>query len=451
MQSILLIQNETEGIKTFPLGLSYLGTYLTKHNIDVTIFDMNLYQNPFKKLKKLLDKNFTLIGISLRNLDLYTPVYGPRNYLKYIRKNANLNELERLINFSKAKKPKTKLVIGGAGFTILAKELMDKYKNMDFGIVGQSEIILTELMKNIENPEKVKGIYYRRGNKVFYTGKGENIKNIDFIPEKNIKRFGDLKIYDSKIYDSVGVQTKRGCTFKCAHCVEPYIQEGPLILRDIGSVIKEVREIKNNHGISNIMFTDSVVNYPVKHFKQLCKAIINNNMKIKWRGYFRFEHLNKDLVKLAVKSGCDGFVFSPESGSEKIRKRLGINLENERIISIIKELKKYNGNINVFMSFFLNSPGETIATLIKTLFLAFKLKRINNKIDTDFSIIRIYPNTLIYDQLNAIKNKNILKPFLYNPFPLKLFTVPFLVSYYFLKNGFQTPILDYFKSNKLEL
>jgi len=437
MESILLIQTKSEG-KAFPLGLSYLGTYLIKNNIGVTIFDMNIYANPLKQLKKILDNNFTLIGVSLRNLDLYPPFYGPRNYLKYIRNECYLNELERLINFIKAKKPDTKLVLGGAGFTILAKELMNKYKKIDFGVVGQSEIILTELIKNIENPEKVKGIYYRRSNNLFFTGKGEKIKNMDFIPKKDIKGLTNLKSYDS-----VGVQTKRGCNHNCVYCTEPYIQEGPLILRNIKSVIKEVREIKNKYGISKIVFADCVINYPVKHFKLLCRAMSDNNLRIRWRGYFRLDHLNKDLVKLAVKSGCDEFVFSPDCGSEKIRKRLGISLKNKIIIENIKELSNYKERVNVNISFFLNSPGETITNLIETFLLAFKLKKMCKRINFDFSVIRIYPNTIIYNQLKEVKKKNMLKSIFYNPLPLKLFIIPFLVGYYFLKNGFQIHIFKY--------
>ncbi|MFH1642428.1 MAG: cobalamin-dependent protein [Nanoarchaeota archaeon] len=422
---------------TFPIGLSYLGTYLIKHGIDVTIFDMNVYPEPYISLNKILNKNFTLIGISLRNLDQYIPVYSPTNYLKYIYNQGYLNELENLINIIKNKKPGTPLVLGGAGFTILAKELMNRYKDIDFGAIGESEITLLGLTKNIGNPEKVKGVYYRKGNNLFLTGKPNKIKNIDFIPKKNIKGLPNLKTYDS-----IGVQSKRGCIYNCIYCVEPYIQEGQLLLRNINSVIEELKELKKK-GISKIVFADCVVNSPIKHFELLCKAIISNDLKIKWRGYFRFENLNKDLIKLAIKSGCNNFIFSPDSDSRKIRKLLGTNIKNEKIIDTIHCISKYDENADLTLCFLLNSPGENTKTLLKTFLLIYELKKINPKINMDFSSIRIYPHTILYNKTCKLENKDMLKSIYYNPFPLKLFVVPFIIIYYLFKNKFQILILKY--------
>ena len=84
---------------------------------------------------------------------------------------------------------------------------------------------------------------------------------------------------------------------------------------------------------------------------------------------------------------------------------------------------------------FLNVPNEDINTLRETFQLVNRMKKegLNKRGRLNFNLIRIYPNTKIYQialKNNMInRNTNLLKPTFFNPSPLKLFVSPFILGY----------------------
>ena len=149
--------------RVFPLGLSYLAS-LIKDEHELYCYDPNVAQDPLRELSALINKiNPDVVGLSLRNIDSSFS-YAIRSYypsfvsqLKVIRENA----------------PSCKLVVGGTGFSLFAEEIMKRNSEIDMGIMFEGEVPFAELLKNFDNPERIKNLIFRKNGKLVFTGKRE--------------------------------------------------------------------------------------------------------------------------------------------------------------------------------------------------------------------------------------------------------------------------------------
>jgi radical SAM superfamily enzyme YgiQ (UPF0313 family) len=405
--------------KIFPVGLVRVGTYLEKNNFTVEILDLNLYRNPLKKLLKRLKKeDYDIVGISLRNLEAYS--ISPLNIFG--------KTIKIIKNYSTVP-----IVVGGSGFTLFAKELMEKFNEIDFGIVGEGEETFLDLLKNLKKPKKVKGICYRRGKRIIFTGKRRPVKNLDLIPRKDLEGLPK----NLKIYDSIGIEIGRGCKYKCLFCSYLSIWGTELRLRKPEVIVKEIEELKNNFNVDEIFFLGGCVSNSL-HIEKVSNLLISKGINIRWSAYFREDIINKKLTEKLVRSGCIHMMFLSASGSNKILKILQRKIRVEEILNVGKVTREFENLIPEF-EFFLNGPGETINTLKETFIFAYRMYKsaLISKIckpcaGIRFNRIRIYPRTILYKM--ALKNNiikkdtNLLSPTYYTSLPLNGFIKVFSAS-----------------------
>ena len=143
-RKILLVSANQYAIPypVYPIGLSYLHSYLYKRLIDfeIRIFDFNFYTlNDFHEY--LLDFKPDYTGLSLRNIDdvdSTTKTWFINGYIDIVE------EIKKNIN--------TRLIIGGSAFSIFPLELFKLFEP-EFGIYGEGEESLYHLIQCLENKE----------------------------------------------------------------------------------------------------------------------------------------------------------------------------------------------------------------------------------------------------------------------------------------------------------
>ncbi len=301
--NILLIQFPYSGKSdiVYPLGLNYVAQGLRGH--DVELFDSNLYKNPLDRVRLVIKKvNPDIIGISLRNI-VFT-----KNFL---------SDLSAYFRYIKAISPHSIICVGGSGFSLDARIIMQKVKEIDFGIFLRGDESFPDLIKNLDKPGEVKGIFIRKKDDVLFTGErnpGDNLLSLEY------GQF-DIAAY-RKFPFSVGVLTKTGCAFSCSYCHYGFLSGNKLSLRNPAEVVNDIEKL-TKLGINSFYFADNVFNFPKEHALDICREIIKRNLNLKWRACFHLKYIDKDLIGLSFKSGCDGFVFSPDGYSKKTISVLG--------------------------------------------------------------------------------------------------------------------------------
>lgn len=400
MKRILLVQqylgHNNEVGPIFPIGLSYLATAIERTNWEIKAIDMNVYDDPYQKLSEILSIfRPDVVALSLRNIDNVD--YDEFNYF-YL-------ELKTMIKAIKTHD--CCLIVGGAGFSIFAKEICERNNEIDYGLVQEGEVTIVELLNSIQDGlpvNTIRGLYYRENDKVCYSGDRPPM-NFSKSPIPNREYF-EMEKYSNPL--SMGVQTKRGCSLKCSYCTYPFLNKHSERFRDAESVVDEIEELIDKYGVREIIFCDDIFNVPLEHSVRIINLIIDRGIKIKWSAWFDIANTTEDFMRLAIRSGCYRFCFSTEGVIDRTLKLLHKNFtakQADHLINICQ--RKEFDNIDFRFSLFAMPPGQTFYGMLKTIIVVFKTHVMKRNCKCLVSWIRVLPNTELYNSMN-MQNINLL-------------------------------------------
>jgi anaerobic magnesium-protoporphyrin IX monomethyl ester cyclase len=385
---VLLVQSylgryESEG-PILPLGLCCIASALIGHNIQ--IFDPNVSDSPFIELEERV-KAFKphLVGISLRNIDT-TKKRDIFYYFKILRPTVQL--VKRI-------DPAVKVMVGGTGFSMFAKKIMERIPEIDFGIYLEGEESVPELLAKLDNTEDVKGIFIRKDGNILFTG-ARPFPDIEKLPEARLDLV-DIKKYDHPVYTNIGIQTKRGCLLSCAYCSYPFLNGHKIRARSVKQVVDEIEYLVNGLDVRRFMFTDSVFNVPERHAEEICKEIIRRRVQVEWSAWFDLKGFSEELLTLAVEAGCKNLSFSPDAAFDASLNALNKGISEKDISRVIKMLKKTN-HVRVEFNLFCTPPRQNFLGFLKTLLLFLRANLFFiGRGAVNLSWIRIEPGSRLYE------------------------------------------------------
>lgn len=256
------------------------------------------------------------------------------------------------------------VVLGGSGFNYYGKEWMD-YLNLDYGLRGEGEYSFPLYLNRIETNgdiSSVPGCIFREAG------------NISKVPRDKIADFDDTAfpaydLFEWGKYNEQNVAyalfTKRGCAFQCTFCPHSSLEGRRYRLKTSERVINEIEHVKRTTNSENINFCDNSFNFPKRHAETICKEIINQQLRIKWKsGGIKPLRLTKDFCILMKESGCDYVGLSIESASEKML----VNMKRGYSVDDVREAMDNlsNSGIPFGLSIMLGAPGETPETISET-------------------------------------------------------------------------------------
>ena len=193
---------------TEPLGLAYLAASILKKrpNDQVEIIDPAVLGYTKTDLKNHLEKTRPdIIGISI-----LTPLYFNAKEVIKIAKEV-LNE--------------PIIIAGGPHVTIFPKATMEENKDINYAVMGEGDITITELLDSIDNkkePSNVAGLVYREKGQIKFTNNRQFIKNLDEIPLPRrdllpMHKYRPAPTYYMRLPSYI-ILTSRGCPFRCSYC-----------------------------------------------------------------------------------------------------------------------------------------------------------------------------------------------------------------------------------------
>lgn len=426
---ILLVQQDTGRrkikIPLYPLGLSYIASALRHH--ETKIFDPNVYPYPdsFDKLKsEIVSFNPDVVGISIRNIDT-----TQRRDLF-----VEFKTVRPMVQAIKKKAPHAKIMLGGSGYSIFAREVMEKIPEADFGIYLEGEESTPELMDNLETPENVQGIYYRKNGNVMFSGH-RPLPDFSNIPmPRRDPGVIDIQNYFGPLHNVIGIQSKRGCLLKCSYCSYLFLNGCHIRMRSPVHVVDEIEYLVHHYGVTKFAFVDSVFNVPESHAEDICCEIIRRNLKVEWGAWFSLVKFSKEFIELAKQAGCRHMGSSPDAATDKglkgLRKSMSVRQLDEHM-RIGKEVK----GVAIGYNFFVTHPGQDFRGLLKTIYYMFKIPvMMPGRGGVGVGWIRIEPHTEIYRDAVAKgmitentdllpENEQQLKKLFYEPSSQRYITV----------------------------
>jgi len=372
---VLLISANTEKINmpTLPLGLASVATTTRKAGHDVAMADLMVEKDMRSVLKGAIEGfRPEIIGISVRNIDDQN-MENPRFLL---------DPVKEIVSGCQSLSEAT-IVLGGAGYSIVPESALS-FLGADMGIQGEGEVVFPDLIERLEQGAGLSGLpgLYLSGHGL--QCKRMFAKNLDTLPLPDTDL---LSLPSQKEELWMPVQTRRGCPLSCSYCSTGTI-EGRVLRRHSPEAIVQWIARWREAGVHQFYFVDNTFNLPPSHAKEICRKLIDHGLNTRWSSILYPKHVDKELVGLMVRAGCEQVSMGFESGSERILKNMNKRFTLKEVRQISEMLSEHGIRRMGFL--LLGSPGETRGSAEESLVFADSLKLDTLKITTG---VRIYPHT----------------------------------------------------------
>jgi radical SAM superfamily enzyme YgiQ (UPF0313 family) len=365
-----------------PVGLCKVASVLDDTGHEVRVLDLCFAQDPAcavtEEARHFLPE---AVGVSVRNIDDLDSVRR-RSYLEDIRAQV----IEPLRQWDRA----VPLVLGGAAVGVAPQGVL-QVLDADFAIVGDGERAALELFRQLEaggDPHALEGVV-RRGE-AERPVPSARIEDLDAFPHGSAYRWVDWPAY-AAYGGRYGIQTKRGCDRACVYCSYPSIEGRFYRLRSPPKVVDEIQEAYEEGGVEDFEFVDSTFNIPRDHALAICDELARRSLPVRLDTMgLNPLAVDRELVEAMIAAGFTEVSCTPESGSDRILRRLGKGFTGADVRRAAEALS--SAGLPTKWYFLFGGPEETEESVAET------FRFIDENIPADHLVIamtgiRVLPNT----------------------------------------------------------
>jgi radical SAM superfamily enzyme YgiQ (UPF0313 family) len=281
------------------------------------------------------------------------------------------------------------VITGGPHPSMVGREVLE-CAAIDLAVKGEGEITIIELLNAIESGaslDSIKGLIYRKDGLAVENLPREFIKDLDSLPFPYTYAKELLKDYDKYPKAAFGyILATRGCPYNCFFCGSRNIWSRRVRFRSPENVVKEIKALQRE-GLRLFYFVDDNFGVNKQYIGDLCNAIINYCLGIKWNCEFHVNLVKDEAISLMKKAGCFLIQIGIESGNNEILRKMRKNITIEEAYEAARTIKRYGIQLQAF--FIIGFPQETEQSLNDTV-------RAMKEIDCDvlaYSIFTPYPGT----------------------------------------------------------
>lgn len=368
------------------LTFATLAAPLLQEGHEVETLDLDMSNQPTSELEQKLDKfSPEYVGITCTTPLVY--------------------KVKRIASVVKKHNTNTIVVAGGPHPSSLPESILAD-SDLDMVCIGEGDFTMVEIVSGADW-SSIKGIWYKKGNKLIANPKREYIDDPDQLPFPawglfNLKKYNTSRLTCRK--NPVGaIETSRGCVFGCTYCNKNIF--GRTFRAKSPQRVVDEMEYMLGIGFKEIHIMDDGFTTDLSRAKQTCDLIKKRGLSFPWNLHngIRVDRVDREFLEKAHDAGCYGITFGIESGDQGLLNNInkGVTLEQARQIF---QWTKAVG-IQTLAFFMIGLPGETQATMQKTIDFAKAL-------DPDYtkaSILLPLPGTPLYadfEQKGYIKSKD---------------------------------------------
>ncbi len=275
---------------------------------------------------------------------------------------------------------------------IFANVMREKYKtNNSYIVNGEAESFFNKIKLDHEEIEK----FFLDEEHVPSTS--NQVDNLDDLPfpdwEYYSKKYplkNNFLGFNSKV--AIPITATRGCPYSCFnYCTYPLQQGRKVRFRTAKNVVKEIKHWVGKLKTNKFIFRDPVFSINRKYTVDLCKEIINENLKIEYLIETHLKNLDDELIALLKKSGLKLVYVGIESAVSDVLKDINrFTVDQDNQYQVIKKL--VDNDIYVKSMFMFGNPEDDERTIKQTIDYSLKLPHQL----VQYSVFTPYPGTPIY-------------------------------------------------------
>jgi anaerobic magnesium-protoporphyrin IX monomethyl ester cyclase len=335
MRVLLIDPSGAQRYLTHNAGLAYLSSALIARGHDVRVVDMNNY------------------GYTDQEVAEYARNFKP-DWVGASVKTALVSSAEATMRAIRDVWPHSRTIVGGAHIGVAALGYMAKQQVYEFGLTGEGERALPDLIEG-KDPKQIPClIYYDDG--AWRQNKTEFIFDLDNLPYPTYTAWDRI---DRTLFPYLMVHS-RGCPYSCTFCSVPQINGRRFRKRSPEGTIEELKFARKEYVFRDFEFLDDNLTLDVEHAKRVCEALIRADLGVGWyaNNGIRADRLDKELAQLMKRAGCKGVAIGVESANDDVLKNIkkGETVDELRHgITLLKE-----AGITVGGHFIVGLPGDTL-------------------------------------------------------------------------------------------
>ncbi len=364
------------GMQSPPLNLLYVATVLKNEGHQVSFVDGSVDSESFEvAVKRAKDYRLAIFQTSTHSF---------------------VSDMEGVGRLKK-NNPALLTVAFGSHPTFLPQASLEK-GTLDLVVRREPEFVIRDLARLVSQKkgyQDLKGIAFRKKEKVVVNPVYHFIKNLDELPipdrhflPKGIDYFNPVV----KRVPYTTMQTSRGCPGKCNFCTVPSFYGNEFRAQSAGRVVREMKMLKRQ-GYKEVFFRDETFTAFPKRNKEICLRIIKEGIDLTWVCNSRVDTISLEMMRLMKEAGCHMIKFGVESGVQKI-------LDNINKKTRVDQTRKafqwaHTVGIDTHAHVMLGCPGETKQTIKRTVEF---IKEIAPTTAT-FGIHTPYPGTKLFERV----------------------------------------------------
>jgi anaerobic magnesium-protoporphyrin IX monomethyl ester cyclase len=362
-----------------PLGLAYLAANLERGGHEVAILDAPALGLTSGGIRPFIEKGaYDLVGVTM-----LTPMY------------ARSVEVIRVVRHTS---PGTGIVVGGPHPTILPEETLGENREIDYGVIGEGEFILLDLVNTLERGkvvDAVPGLAYRKDGRIIINPPPKMIGDLDDLPMP-ARHLLPMEAYHmtrsrTRSGHAFTVSVARGCPFNCGFCCRIFGRK--VRHHSPERIVEEIRTLVDRYGAGEINLEADTLTMDRRFVDALCDRLIDSGLskEIAWTCESRVDTITEAMLRKMKEAGCWQISYGVETGSQRLLNLIHKDITLERIRGTFALTKEVGITIRGF--YMLGLPTETREESLKTIAFAREL----DARWSQFTLFTPFPGTELYD------------------------------------------------------
>ncbi|UQZ91349.1 hypothetical protein C4J81_18805 (plasmid) [Deltaproteobacteria bacterium Smac51] len=215
-------------------------------------------------------------------------------------------------------------VAGGLLISGAPAPAMEALENVDYGIVGEGELTVAELLTAIKagasasQMEKVHGLVIKRETGFILTPPRALITDwAKDIPWADYDSFGRGEINSQAIsradypgFSAIRINSTRGCVARCTFCYNPFSNR--LRLRPLDDFFAELDQLTQKYGKTSIHICDDMLATSKSRLREFCLRMKEMELS-SWLVFLRVPQVDSETIGLLEEAGCEELFLGLES------------------------------------------------------------------------------------------------------------------------------------------
>lgn len=362
-----------------PIGLEYLAETLFHAGYKPDLLDLCWEEDWRNGMRRFFgSREYDVVGFTLRNTD----------DCAFTSRHSFLPEFLDILDCARDMTGAF-ILVGGVGFSTMPDLILEAC-SADAGVHGSGEHTMLRLLQCLDLNEewrRIPGLIFREGDRLHRNpmdpGGGPGLP-----PMK--RRWLDNPRYFN-MGGQAGIETKRGCPWKCIYCCEPFAKGSKVIARPARDVAQELQSLIDQD-IDHVHTCDSEFNLPLEHAEMICEEIVRRGLgsKLRWYAYCTPSPFTRELAGLMKRAGCTGINFGVDSGDGTMLRRLNRPYGPEDILRAVRWCR--DEGIVVMLDLLFGSPGESRESVTRTIELVKESGSERAGVSTG---VRVWPGTVL--------------------------------------------------------